>query len=634
MSYIEELNPSQKEAALWDEGPLLVLAGPGSGKTKTLISRVARIIEATPDESFRVLCLTFTRKAATEMRERLFDLVPEAQKRVHLTTFHSFATDVLRQHGSYFQLNPDFEIIDRTEQISIIKKIITENPQDFSSFISAEKALDAIEYLFKELVKDESVAELVKNAETGLQLAALFKKYKEILCEQNALDYGAIIYLCEQILRELRRLARQLRSVYKYVSVDEFQDTNKSQYSLLRSFASERNSNLFIVGDDDQIIYQWNGASPKRIETLKEQYDLKVIQLPENYRCPAEVVGLANTLIEHNDSRLEGKKPLQAMREQSASSPVSLQEFSDEDAEAEWVAGKISSLLDDKVKPADIVILARNTKLLQRAGASLEQKNITAHVQVRKTQFESAPLRFILSALKLSLVRSDAEIVSVLTKSLSDCIGVVITPSEVVVLSAQTNGDYLQALSLLLNDKKDIGTELKGAVSSLAQGNSWPFISNAFSYFDERADYELSNGGKEAFADYEVERSVWRNIINDIGGEEDASSLSLGQLLQEIALANKSPEAPSAAVRCLTVHASKGMEFSHVFLIGMAEDQLPSFQAKKKGSNSHEMQEERRNCFVAITRTKQTLTMTYAKKYNGWGKQPSRFLSEMGLLLN
>ncbi len=632
MKYLEGLNPSQKEAALWDGGPLLVLAGPGSGKTKTLISRVARIIDENPDESFRILCLTFTRKAAAEMRERLFGLVPAAQKRVHLTTFHSFATDVLRQHGSYFQLNPDFEIIDRAEQISIVKKIITENPQGFSNFISAEKALDAIEYLFKELVKDEDVAGLVKNAETGLQLTALFKKYKEILCKQNALDYGAIIYLCEQILRERPRLARQLRSVYKYVSVDEFQDTNKSQYSLLRSLASERNSNLFIVGDDDQIIYQWNGASPKRIEALKEQYDLKVIQLPENYRCPAEVVDLANTLIGHNDSRLEGKKPLQAMKEQSDSSPVSLQVFADEDAEAEWVAEQIGSLLEGKVKPADIVILARNTKLLERVGASLEQKNIQAHVQIRKTQFESAPLRFILSALKLSLVRSDEDIVGVLTKSLSDCTGVTITPGEAVVLSAQTSGDYLQALSLLLNDKTDASIELKDAISSLVKGGNWSFINNAFSYFDERSACELNADGSEAFADYEAERSVWNSIINDIGGAEEAADLSLGQLLQEIALANKSPEAPSTAVRCLTVHASKGMEFSHVFLIGMAEDQLPSFQAKKKGSNSHEMQEERRNCFVAITRTKQTLTMTYAKKYNGWDKEPSRFLSEMGLL--
>ena len=188
MKYLEDLNPSQKVAALWDDGPLLVLAGPGSGKTKTLISRVARLVDESKNDTFRILCLTFTRKAAIEMRNRLFALIPEAQNKVNLSTFHSFATDILRQHGSHFHLTPDFSIIDKEEQISIIKKIISNNDQDYSAFLSAEKVLDAIEYLFKELVPDEKVSSLIRDPAVGLQLTNIFKAYKASLCEQNALD--------------------------------------------------------------------------------------------------------------------------------------------------------------------------------------------------------------------------------------------------------------------------------------------------------------------------------------------------------------------------------------------------------------------------------------------------------------
>src|SRR5690554_826567 len=445
MNYLSGLNASQLQAASWNEGPLLVLAGPGSGKTKTLISRVARLVDESEDESYRILCLTFTRKAAAEMRDRLFTLVPDAKKRVNLSTFHSFATDILRQHGSYYGLTPDFSIIDKEEQISNIKKIIEENEYKYSAFISAEKALNAIEYLFKELVPDEKVPSLVQNPETGIQLKLLFQEYKERLCSLNSLDYGAIIYLCEQILRERPRLARQLSSVYRYICIDEFQDTNNSQYELLRALAPEENSNVFIVGDDDQIIYQWNGASPKRIEILKSNYNLKQIQLPENYRCPSEVVLIANKLILNNELRVQGKKELLAMRATSTSSPIELQGFSTEVAEQGWIALQIKEKLEQGIKPSDIVVLARNTKLLQGVADALLKEEIEAFVPQRKTNFESAPLRLMLESLKLSLIRTDQEILSKLVKALDDCFGIGFSPNEIIVSAAETSGDYFKA---------------------------------------------------------------------------------------------------------------------------------------------------------------------------------------------
>jgi len=226
MEYLKNLNSNQLAAAQWDAGPLLVLAGPGSGKTATLTSRVARLVEQGRDESFRILCLTFTRKAAAEMRERLLRLVPDARDRVLLTTFHSFATDILRQHGSHFGLSPDFEIIEESERVGLIKSVLEEKAGELTKFVSAEKALTAIEFLLRNVTPDAKVPTLLKDLEAGKQLQTLFLRYKELLKQQNCMDYGSILYFCEELLRERPRVSKQLRTVYRYVCVDEFQDTN------------------------------------------------------------------------------------------------------------------------------------------------------------------------------------------------------------------------------------------------------------------------------------------------------------------------------------------------------------------------------------------------------------------------
>lgn len=631
MDYLKKLNSNQLAAAEWNEGPLLVLAGPGSGKTATLTARVGRLVEQNRDEAFRILCLTFTRKAAAEMRERLLKLVPDAKERVLLTTFHSFATDILRQHGSHFGFSPDFEIIEESERVGLIKSVLAEKADQLTKFVSAERALTAVDFLLRNVTPDARVPTLLKDAEAGQQLQVLFARYKELLKQQNCLDYGAILYFCEELLRERPRVSKQLRTVYRFVCVDEFQDTNVAQYRVLRALVPEKNANVFIVGDDDQVIYQWNGASPARVKELEQHYDLTTIQLPENYRCPPEVVALANALIVHNGERSVDKKPLLSMKAGSGANPIEILSFEDDRREAQGIAERIKARLSGGARPSDIVVLARATKLLERVQKALEEVSVPCHVQRRKSQFESAPLRFVTSALKLALVRSDDDLASIVTKALSDCVGQDSSEEDLAGFSAQLNGDQLEALGALVSDAATVPEPLHQAVSALVRGNYAEFIQEALAYFDS-VESVNPDGGDEQYAEYSSERTVWQGIIREIGGEEDAYSLSLGQFLQELALANKTPEAPSNSVRCLTIHSSKGLEFLHVYLVGMSEDQLPSFQSKKSGDDSREMQEERRNCFVAITRTIETLTMSYGEKYNGWRKAPSRFLFEMGLL--
>lgn len=632
MDYLKKLNVNQLEAVKWDAGPLLVLAGPGSGKTATLTSRVARLVEESQGDSFRILCLTFTRKAATEMRERLLALVPDAKDRALLTTFHSFAADILRQHGSHFGLSPDFEIIEDAERLSLVKSLLARHSDTLTRFVSAEKALTALDFLFRNVVPDSEVASLLKDEEVGLQLSALFTGYKDFLKEQNCLDYGSMLYFCEELLRQRPRVAKQLQTVYRYICVDEFQDTNIAQYRVLRALAPQRDANVFIVGDDDQIIYQWNGASPARVNELESHYDLTTIQLPENYRCPPEVVALANALIAHNSERATGKKPLLPMKPESGLDPVEVEAFDDDAQEASWVAEQIQSRLSAGSTPHDLVVLARNSKLLERVHKALGAVSVPSHLQKRKTQFESAPLRFVVAALKLALVHQDDDLAATVTKALSDCIDADIDMVQLGALSTESSGDQVEALRLLALSTASMPKNLRDAIAALARGGYAEFVRTALAYFDFMEGQDLNDKGDERFAEYTTERQVWKGIIQEMGGETEVYEMSLGQFLQELALANKTPEAPSNAVRCLTIHASKGMEFRHVFLVGLAEDQLPSFQSKKAGDTSREMQEERRNCFVAITRTIETLTLTFADKYNGWRKEPSRFLREMGLI--
>ncbi len=632
MNYLQTLNANQSLAAHWDGGPFLVLAGPGSGKTATLTARVARLVEGSPSESFRILCLTFTRKAATEMRGRVQKLVGAARTRVLLTTFHSFSTDILRQHGSYFGLKPDFEIIEEKERIGLVKSIFSKNSNLFSGLISAEKSVSTLDLLFQNAIEDNQVSNFLKNTPIVEQIKILFFMYKELLQKENCLDYGSILYFCENLLRVRPRLAKQLQTVYRYICVDEFQDTNIIQYRILRALAPDRQANLFIVADDDQIIYQWNGASPTRIKELAEHYDLQTIQLPENYRCPPMVVDLANRLIANNPDRVAGKHPLIPMKLEINKNAVRLKFFDDQNAEANWISEDIKERLESNRLPHDIVILSRNTKLLENIKRVLESKNIFVYLQKRKSQFESAPMQFVINSLKLATVRADDDFVPMISKALSDCIGEEFDPEEIIRFSGKSNGDHLEAFGEWTASTSDkLPKNLRDSIAELVCGAYANFIENTFSYFDFVENQ--SQNGVERFVDYPSERQVWNSIIDELGGKREAYSMPLSQFLQELALANKTPEAPLNAVRCLTIHASKGMEFNHVYLIGMVEDQLPSFQSKKAGDNSREIQEERRNCFVAITRSIDSLTLTYANHYGGWQKEPSRFLYEMELLV-
>ena len=283
-----QLNDNQRKAVDWTEGPLLVLAGPGSGKTLVLTLRAARLLQG--DSEASVLALTFTTNAASEMRERLDKMLGGRADRAHLCTFHSFAGDILRQHGSHVGIQPDYSLITLEEdRIALLEQVIKALTCDTTLVPSDRRnLLVLLDRLFAESYNGEPKA--AGLAQTPPWVPVLFETYCQALQKNNRLDYGGLLHFARKLLSQNVGVARLMRLAWQFVCVDEFHDTNRAQYDLLRLLVGGQQPNLFVVADDDQIIYQWNGASPERLFALRSDYKIDVIQLPENFRCPPIII--------------------------------------------------------------------------------------------------------------------------------------------------------------------------------------------------------------------------------------------------------------------------------------------------------------------------------------------------------
>lgn len=611
------LNENQRIAVEWNEGPLLVLAGPGSGKTLVLTLRAARLLQDDPEAS--VLALTFTTNAANEMRERLDKLMGGRADRAHLCTFHSFAADILRQHGSHVGIQPDFSLITLDEdRASLLDQVITRLDCDTTTIPSDRKSLLVLlDRLFSESYVGESVVTWMRH--TPQWLPELFRGYCTALQQNNRLDYGGLLYFARRLLSENAGVTRLTRLAWQFVCVDEFQDTNRAQYDLMRMLISTERPNLFIVADDDQIIYQWNGASPERLLALHNDFKMDVIQLPENFRCPPIIIRLANNLIKHNQTRTAGKMPLVAHKPAGESSIVKARRFSDELAELEAIPASIKSA---GWTAEDCAVLARSTKLLERAAEELDKKEFVTYLAQRKNEFESASVRFMHAALRLANARHDREFLRRLSVAWDALTGVVIEVKGVEALAVLNGGDFLRAWVSTANEKCPSG-EFRGLLGRIQSE-----LVDRLNFMELIEWFWSQNWLSEPIEAEEMK--TWQDLHGAIMREHSPDNVTLHLYLQEMDLKSKAPARMPGSIPCLTVHGAKGLEFKHVFLIGMADEVFPSYQAVKKGPNSKEMEEERRNCFVAITRVQETLHISLARTYNGYRKKPSRFIEEMG----
>lgn len=620
---LEMLNENQRDAVNWNAGPLLVLAGPGSGKTQVLTLRLARLIEE--NEFASVLALTFTNKAAAEMRERTEQLLGRCANRARLCTFHSFAADLLRQHGSHLELRPDFTLLTQDEdRIEILEEAIAKLPTPTNAqAMDYRNLLGFVDRLFAESYDGGRVATSRNDLPDWVPL--LHRGYCEALASGNRLDFGSLLHFARVLLRKRPFVARVVGLSWNYICVDEFQDTNKAQYDLLRLLTPSRKHNLFVVGDDDQIIYEWRGASPRRLYDLQRDYDLELIQLPQCYRCPAPIIKFANNLIKNNAGRISGKAQIESVSDVGLdSSDVRFGSFPSPEKEAAFIPQDIHCR---EIRPSDCVVLGRNTKLLEVVASALNAAGVEAQLGRRKTEFESPLVRVQMEALRLANARHDRNILRRLCLAWGSLTGSIIEPEDVAAAAALVGGHFLRAwASAAAETNSGVAASVANRIQSdLVDSLAFPSVVN---WFLDRGWESWGGGDDSTLTSDEVK--VWQTIHDEIVKEYDGN-LTLNAYLHKIDLSSKSPDPGPSAVRCYTVHGAKGLEFKHVYLVGMAQEVFPSYYALRHGPHSKELEEERRNCFVAITRAEITLTLTWAQRYFGYPKQPSQFLSEMGI---
>ena len=623
------LSETQRKAVEWQGGPLLVLAGPGAGKTEVLTERAVRVIRDTPKRRFRVLGLTFTNLAAGEMKQRVTLRLGRESDRARIATFHSFCASVLRQHGSHLGLRPDFQILTQDrERAKVLGEALGSRAPWGSQPPPAGWIARNLDYLFRVDPDASTASRRDKGAESGWG-SGLLEAYVSTLIEKNCMDYGSLILCCFRLVRAQPLIAADFPIGYPHVLVDEYQDTNAIQDRLLRELWPPGSTELVVVADDDQMIYQWNGASPERIEDLKTAYGMTVLELPESFRCATNIVHRANRLMAASPSVFRAKAPLVAADGGTGTGSVRVQSFLTDTHEMAWVARDIR---DRDIASRECAILARTGKLVEAAYNALLGAGIGAWCRKPRDEFVSPGIRWLLAALRLANAPHDGAQLRLLTKALFELTGTCIAPVAIEADAEVENGALLAALvrrAIGVSDST-LAVRLVGAACDhlLERRDHRRFARATLRLLEsEQAPAGDAAVGHEA----REERDLWRSLSAEIhkhGGDK----MPLSGFLHELDLRPIVAEPKGDEVRCLTIHQAKGKGFRHVYLIAVVEDVLPSYHAKKNGENGAQIEEERRNCFVAITRASETLTLTCARSYYGWPKAPSRFLKEMGLL--
>ncbi len=625
---LDELNSTQREAATHIDGPLLILAGAGSGKTKTLTTRLAYLIGEIGIDPLNTLTLTFTNKAASEMRTRALRLIDSGVNAMPLlSTFHKFGLLFLKLHISKLNRKNTFNIIDSDDQKRMVKSICKNLKIDLqTSFLTHEISK------YKNVLLDPQEA-LEKAELTDYKKAAkVYVEYQKNLLENNLVDFDDLLALTYKILLENDKLRKETSQRYQYIMVDEYQDTNELQYQLLRLLASEHN-NLCVVGDDDQSIYGWRGANIRNILEFHTHFEgAKVVKLETNYRSTQEILDAANTLIEHNRKRL-GKK---LVSHKGSGAAVKILHSIDEVYEANAIALEIKELIAKGVNPSEIAVLYRINALSRSLEEGFSKANLSFKLIGGIRFYERAEIKDIISYLRvISNSDDDFSLLRIINKPKR---GIGKTSIEKIQLFAESKRlSIFQALSQASQE------ELYSILSKKAVASVKKFIETIELLQKEKEElaelinlFDIHTGLREYYNSMIDGFDRVLNIDEFFGYFRDAiinePEITLEKFLADITLQSDQDQVEEDAINIMSVHASKGLEFEHLYIIGLEEEFFPLI------GETTDIEEERRLAYVALTRAKESLTLCYidSRFYRGKRKtvQKSRFLGESGVIKN
>jgi DNA helicase-2/ATP-dependent DNA helicase PcrA len=624
---LEALNPSQREAVEHIDGPMLILAGAGSGKTKTLTTRLAYLIGVVGIDPANTLTLTFTNKAASQMRERALKLISnEVSYPPLLCTFHKFGLLFLKFHIEKLGRSNAFVIIDSDDKKRLIRSLAKELKIDLNiAFISSEISKYKNSLLSPELVLEKAELPDYKK------IANIYVKYQANIEENNLVDFDDLLMLTHQILNENPELRKETSHRYQYIMVDEYQDTNELQFQLLSLLSSEHN-NLCVVGDDDQSIYGWRGANIRNILEFANNFETcKTVKLETNYRSTEPILKAANTLIEHNSTRL-GKK---LISHKGTGPEVQLLHSLDESMEAKAIAKEIQKLLETGADPDEIAVLYRINALSRSLEEGFTKEGLGFKLIGGMRFYERAEIKDIISYLRvLSNPYDDFSLLRIINKPKRGIGKTSIEKLQKAAFDAQLPlytyieksiaGEVTEVVS------KKISTALQQLLQNikLLQEALSKDLGNFITLFEEsmklKDHYVGMVDGIDRILNIDEFYGYFRDAVNK------NPDLTLDGFLNDISLQSDQDQIEEDAITIMSIHAAKGLEFEHLFVIGLEEEFFPLLG---EGSN---MEEERRLGYVAITRAKSDLTLCYvdSRFYKGRRKMidKSRFLGEAGLI--
>ena len=623
----ESLNPSQRQAVEHIDGAMLILAGAGSGKTKTLTSRLAYLVGEVGIDPANTLTLTFTNKAAAEMRERALKLMPtKVSYPPLLCTFHKFGLLFLKFHIEKLGRSNTFVIIDSDDKKRLLRSIAKTLKIDLNlAFIASEISKYKNSLLTPQVVKQKAELSDYK------QIARIYEQYQSNIEENNLVDFDDLLMLTYKILDENPELRKETSNRYKYIMVDEYQDTNELQYRLLEHLCSEH-ENLCVVGDDDQSIYGWRGANIRNILEFSDNFkETKTVKLEINYRSTEPILEAANTLIEHNSTRL-GKK---LTSHKGKGQEVKLLHSLDESMESKAIAHEIHTLLNSGVAPEEIAVLYRINALSRSLEEGFSKEALSFKLIGGMRFYERAEIKDIISYFRvLANPHDDFSLLRIINKPKRGIGKASVEKLQKAAFDAQIPlYTYIQeslAGQQALVISKRIATALTKLLEDIAllQDEVALRLGNFITLFDERIKLKDHYAGMVDGFDRIM------NIDEFYGYFRDAvmknPDLTLDEFLNDISLQSDQDQIEENAITIMSIHAAKGLEFEHLFVIGLEEEFFPLLG---EGCN---MEEERRLGYVAITRAKSDLTLCYvdSRFYKGRRKMidKSRFLGEAGLI--
>ena len=622
------LTPEQQEAVTATEGPVLVVAGPGSGKTRVITHRMAHLL-ARGVAPYNILAVTFTNKAAEEMRERVMGLVGSV--RVWVSTFHAFAARWLRRLGTEVGVPEEYTIYDTRDQRRVLRQTIKELGLDLSEWppglvaeaISRAKADLATPSEFRSGAQDEYTQ----------TLAALYEHYQKLLTLQGALDFDDLLCRMVQLLREGPQARRQLQDRFHYLLVDEYQDTNLAQYELARALASERR-NICVTGDPDQSIYGWRGARLGNILRFPEDYpDCKVVMLGRNYRSTGRILAAAGDLVSHNLRRFD--RPLTT--ERGPGEKLTVLACLDDTQEAEAIARRAAELIHGGTPAGHIAVFYRTNAMSRALEMGFAREGVPYQVVAGVEFFARREVKDLLAYLMLALnPNDDLAFVRCLEAPPK---GLGAKTVERLRQLARREGRSLFGASARIDEvprvqkkAKEALTGFRGLIEELRQKQQ---AGEPVAALLEQVAEATGYGGylRDRFDDADERLANVAELLSAAAAyDERPAADGLRGFLEEAALASDQDglDARTDTVKLMTLHAAKGLEFDHVFIAGLEEGLLPLVG---EDAEEEELEEERRLLYVGITRARHSATLSHTHFRRQYGREepklPSRFLEEL-----